>query len=231
MSSPILIGTHGWDHDEWSGGFYPPELPREWRFCLYSNNLRAVLVPGDAWDEVSHDEVRQWTEDSDPEFRFVLELPPGLSSPAPLRSLVAPLTEFFRTVAPIHHLVAGLLVRVADRAPPETSWLDGLLTEIGANYPLCADLPPGWRTPPAARVLARHHAGLCWHVGRDPEPVAGGRLLVARSRETQARAQRATIERLASWREGNAVAGLFFEGPKAAEDAGRARLIAEMLGN
>jgi hypothetical protein len=230
MSSPILIGTRGWDHDEWAGGFYPPELPHEWRFCLYSNNLRAVLVPGEVWAEVSPQEVRQWVEDCDPQFRFLLELPPEVSSPAPLRSLLAPLTGFFRTVAPIHHLVAGLVVRVAGGTPLEASWLDGLLTELGESHPLCADLPAEWRTAVTARVLTRHRAGLGWHVGRDPEPASGGRLLVARSGETDARAQRAAIEKLAAWRSDDALAGLFFEGPKAAEAAGRARLIAEMLG-
>ena len=44
MTEPLLIGTRGWDHAS-GGDFYPADLPDDWRFCYYSNNLRSVLVP------------------------------------------------------------------------------------------------------------------------------------------------------------------------------------------
>jgi hypothetical protein len=230
MPHPLLIGTRGWDHDNWMGGFYPPELPREWRFCLYSNNLRAVLVPHDTWERVAEVDVQRWVEDSDPAFRFVLELPARVCEPAPLRTLSAPLTAFFHIVAPIRAQIAGLLVRVADAVAPEVSWLDGLLTELGASHPLCADLPPAWCTPQARRVLARHGAGLCWRADSEPAPTSGGRLIVALTGEGAARRQRAIVEKLAAVRADDTTVGLFFEGSKAAEYAGQTRLIAEMMG-
>jgi uncharacterized protein YecE (DUF72 family) len=230
MSDSILIGARGWDHPGWHGGFYPEELPADWRLTYYNNLLRAVLVPAETWEEVGDGELRQWAEDTDAGFRFVLELPAALSRPQPLRALTAPLTGFFRAVAPIHALTAGLLVAVPPDAVPEASWLDGLLAELGPARPVCVDLPPAWRTPHALRVLARHAAGLCWHADDEPAPVAGGRLLVALSAQEQPRAQRAILEKLAAWRRNEARAGLFLTGPNAAEQAGKTRLIAEMMG-
>ena len=81
MTEPLMIGTRGWAHAAWEGGFYPPELPAEWRFCFYSNNLRSALVPQEQWATVTGADVAAWLEDSDPAFRFVLELPPALGVP------------------------------------------------------------------------------------------------------------------------------------------------------
>jgi hypothetical protein len=229
MTHPILIGTRGWDHDEWTGGFFPPELPKDWRLPLYSNNLRAVLVPAETWETADDATVRQWVEDTDEAFRFVLELPAAVLHPQRLRATVAPLTDFFHRIAPIRSRTAGLLVRPDDSAPPQASWLDGLLTELGGHLPLCADLSPAWRTESVLRVLGRHHCGLCWHAGEETEPRAGGRLLVALTHEGAARGQRAIIEKLSACCADGTQAGLFFQGKKAGEHAGHARLIAEMM--
>src|SRR4030067_3666465 len=80
MTEPVMIGTRGWNHV--SGGvFYPAELPDDWRFCFYSNSLRSVLGPQETWDAAQRADVAQWQEDSDPEFRFVVELPAMLGLP------------------------------------------------------------------------------------------------------------------------------------------------------
>jgi uncharacterized protein YecE (DUF72 family) len=70
MPEEILIGTRGWDYDEWTGGFYPEELPSDWRFAYYSNHFRSVLVPQATWEKLGVDAVQDWLEDCDPEFRF-----------------------------------------------------------------------------------------------------------------------------------------------------------------
>jgi hypothetical protein len=59
MTEPLMIGTRGWNPDSGSD-FYPAELPDDWRFCYYSNNLRSVLVPQETWDAVQRADVAQW---------------------------------------------------------------------------------------------------------------------------------------------------------------------------
>lgn len=230
MSEPILVGTRGWDHPAWRGGFYPEELPADWRLTYYNNLLRAVLVPGDSWTGIAEPDVRRWAEDSDPAFRFVLELPDEVARPGPPRAPMASLTEFFRTVAPIHAQIAGLFVRVAQGAPLDVSWLDALLTGIGTAHRVCVDLPPAWRVDAALGMLARHGSGLCWRADHEPEPVPGGRLLIALSNEGAARRQRAIVEKLVAGCRDEAAGGLFFEGERAAESAAQARQIAELMG-
>ncbi len=230
MAQAILIGARGFDRDEWTGGFYPPELPADWRLAAYANHLRAVLVPGETWETAGPSAIQKWAEDTDPGFRFVLELPPGASDPDRACTKADALEDFFATVAPIHDRIAGLLVSVARTGPVDAGWLDRLLGLLGDRHPLCADLPKLWHNEATGEILARHRCGSCWLADREPRPAPGGRLLIALADTAEPRAMRATIEQLVAWQGEDGVAGLFFEGPHAPENAGKARLVAEMMG-
>lgn len=230
MHESILIGTRGWEHPLWQGRFYPEELPADWRFCYYSNWLRAVLVPAETWEEVEAADVHTWVEDSDPEFRFVLELPRALSGPAAgnRRSV---LTEFFQRIEPIRHQTAGLLLRLAP-CEADGAWLEDLLGRLGTAYPLCVDLPRAWRTPEVLAAAAHHAAGVAWHCAEESAPHPGGRLMVAFARMGEPKAQRRLLETLAAWQgKSGGVAALIFDDPRAgAEQAKQARLLAEIMG-
>jgi uncharacterized protein YecE (DUF72 family) len=228
LEQSILVGARGWDHDDWSGGFYPDDLPSGWRLTYYANWLRAVLVPGETWNGADVEVVRQWAADCDEAFRFVLELPRELSAPQRTATIQHLLLDFFKTLEPIRMRTAALLLRVADRTRPNGEWLDPMLHALGERVPVCVDLPPAWRSPDNLATLARHHASLCWHAAAEPAPQAGGRLLVAIAREAQPRAQRVVLERLAAW--SGPAAALFFDTPrKAAEQARQARQLAEIM--
>lgn len=56
----LQIGTVGWQHREWQGGFYPEDMPEEWQLDYYSNAFKVVLVPEEEW--------LQWSEEQAAEF-------------------------------------------------------------------------------------------------------------------------------------------------------------------
>jgi len=227
-----MIGTRGWEHAPWLGDFYPDELPPDWRFCYYSNNLRSVLVPQELWPETGRAQVAQWAEDSDPAFRFVIELPATLGAlPAPAQH-ERELERFLETIEPVAARLAGLLLRVAAGTPASPDGFEPLLNRLADIAPLCVDLPDGaWRRPELLAELTRQNAGLAWHCEREPGPHPGGRLLVAFAPPAAARDVRHYIERLAQWQRHDARAGLFFIQPeRAARAAQEARLIAELMG-
>ena len=74
MQHPLRIGTRGWRHEAWQGTFYDPGLPQEWQLSWYANHLRSVWVPADRLHAISLDEIAVWIEDTDPDFRFIVEL-------------------------------------------------------------------------------------------------------------------------------------------------------------
>lgn len=229
MAEAILIGTRGWDYADWTGGFYPPELPAEWRFCFYSNRLRSVLVPAEIWADVRRPAVGQWLSDSDPEFRFVFELPPALCRPQPAAELERGLDEFLRIVEPVAPRTAGLLLSPASPAPPDPVWLDRLLALLDA-YRLCLDLPDEVSRPAVLELCVKHRAGRCWHCAASGQPPVGGRFRVARSPAAEPRVLRRILEQLHGGRGGSDLAALYFEGPGAVRAAEEARILAELMG-
>ncbi len=72
MTGEIRIGTYGWRHANESTSFYDPNLPPEWRLSWYANHFRIVVIP--ASYEVDAGKIERWLEDTDPAFRFILEL-------------------------------------------------------------------------------------------------------------------------------------------------------------
>ncbi len=229
MTEPLMIGTHGWNHAS-GGDFYPAELPDDWRFCYYSNNLRSVLVPQETWDAVQRADVAQWLEDSDPAFRFVLELPVTLGLPVTQGKREQALVQFLETLEPIAPRTAGLLLRIAPDTDVLPDWFEHFLNRLADIAPVCVDLPEGpWRVPPVHTALERQGAGLAWHCAREAAPHPGGRLMVALAPPALAREVRRYIERLAQWQGQGSSAGLFFDA-SAAKAAQEARLIAELMG-
>lgn len=213
MAEPILIGTQGWDRPAWTGTFYPEALPADWRFSFYCNHLRAVLVPATVWSMASAADVRNWVEDAFPEFRFVVELSAATRAPSPV-------------LEPIRPQIAGLLLRAP--AAPEKAWLATRLAEFSTSFPVCVDLPPAARTPELLACLTQHNAGLCWRADTEPEPCAGGKLMVAlaSSAVPNPKTQRRWLEQLAAWQRDDGLAALFLDDPKAAQQA---RLLGELM--
>lgn len=232
MAEPLMIGTRGWEHAPWLDDFYPDELPPDWRFCYYSNNLRSVLVPQELWPQTGRAQVAQWAEDSDPAFRFVIELPATLGVPLAAVAREHELGQFLETIEPVTSRLAGLLLRIAAGTPVFSDGFEPLLGRLADIAPLCVDLPEGpWRAPEPLAALVRQRAGLAWYCGREPAPHPGGRLLVAFTPPAPARDIRRCIEQLAQWQQHDARAGLFFSEPeRAARAAQEARLIAELMG-
>ncbi len=236
MNEPLMIGTRGWEHAAWNGGFYPPELPDDWRFCYYSNNLRSVLVPQATWATVARSDVAQWVTDSDAAFRFVLEIPALLGTPLDGVIQNRELDVFLETVDPVMPRVAGLLLRVAPDTPVLLEWFERLLNRLGEIAPLCVDLAENeWRDPEPLDALRRQGTGLAWHCAHEPVPRPGGRLLVALAPPASPRDMRQWIEKLAAWQASGQTSGahaaLYFDTlDSAAKSAQEARLIAELMG-
>lgn len=225
MTQEILIGTQGWDDAAFVDAFYPQELPPEWRFCYYSNLLRAVLVPHTLWAGADVARAAQWRDDCDPAFRFVLELPPAAI--APQTHARAAVDAFLAAVAPLAAQIAGCIVR-CDLAPVDASALAYAVQALGAHYPLCVQPPRSGCTPPLLAALGPR-IDFTWDADTGVAPPLAGTLLVAQTAGGNPRALRAVLEQVAT--SSARQRALFFKpSPQAVTYALQARTLAEMMG-
>lgn len=227
MNPSIYVGTRGWDDPAWATRFYPEELPDDWRFCYYSNRLRSVIVPGNAWPAGGPDAATQWIEDSDPDFGFVLELPPALCRPT---SDARALDAFVARTTPLKAQRVGWLVRPDSSVLPDAGWLAAVIERLAAVAPVCVDLAETWRGADIERCRVAHGVGCCWRPAVEAAPVPDGALLVCLAQEGGPRAQRRLLEDINKWQAGQRLAGLYFEGRNAAAQAEQARVLAELMG-
>lgn len=70
----LQIGTLGWDYDHWEGGFYPEDMPSEWRLDYYANTFRVVLIPQQDWLALTVEDAEELIDAVEGEFSFYFEL-------------------------------------------------------------------------------------------------------------------------------------------------------------
>lgn len=68
----IDIAAYGLESEPWQG-FYPADLPEDWRLDFYCNEFRAVVVPIEIWQKIDADDLEEWQENAHEQFRFYFE--------------------------------------------------------------------------------------------------------------------------------------------------------------
>lgn len=69
----LRLGTVGWNRGFEAAGFYPEDLPEEWRLTYLSNELDCVLIPAALLDSVDRETFEEWVEDTHERFGFYTE--------------------------------------------------------------------------------------------------------------------------------------------------------------
>lgn len=69
----IELTAYGWEGEAWSG-FYPEEIPTDWRLDYYCNEFTSLVVPADAWAVTSIDVADSWLATVPAGFQFYWEL-------------------------------------------------------------------------------------------------------------------------------------------------------------
>lgn len=103
----VYLGSIGWEHAAWQGVFYPDDLPEDWRLAYYNTQFSAVFLPYADWSTANDERWRQWLDDCQRRFRFVLESGPP---PAAIEDTVA--------------LLGERLGMITDRNDPRLLWFD-----------------------------------------------------------------------------------------------------------
>ncbi|MDH4285537.1 MAG: hypothetical protein OEV35_09495 [Gallionellaceae bacterium] len=106
----VHVGAAGWEESKLPG-FYPDDLPPEWRLTYYNNFFSCVYLTYAEWSGQQDATIQQWLNDVLPRFRFVLQLPAAGPSVADIEKLQG-LGE-----------QVGLLV-AGNKAPQGLIWLE-----------------------------------------------------------------------------------------------------------
>ena len=70
----LRVGARGWEYSDWTGEFYPDDLPEDWRFSFYSNEFQTILVPYETLAQYEIEDWAEWAEDTQKNFSFYVEI-------------------------------------------------------------------------------------------------------------------------------------------------------------
>jgi len=86
----LLLGTVGWERADWLQGYYPPDLPAEWRLAYYANDCGCVLLPAQAWCAGDLEGLQQAIREAPDGLRLFLQMPEVEPADVPRRLAVFP---------------------------------------------------------------------------------------------------------------------------------------------
>ena len=76
----VRIGTIGWEFESWDNGYYPEDIPQEWKLGYYANDLTAVVVPESVWKQADAEDLEEMSEDIHEDFGFYFQVASSLPS-------------------------------------------------------------------------------------------------------------------------------------------------------
>lgn len=68
----LKLGTVGWEVGFERSGFFPEDLPEDWRLTYLSNEVDLVAIPLAGLDGVEQEDIEEWAEDTHEQFGFFL---------------------------------------------------------------------------------------------------------------------------------------------------------------
>ncbi len=212
------MGTVGYDHADWQGGFYDAELPPDWRFLHYCNQFRALLLPvADAatWVAGRLDEL---VADGDDAFRVFVEIDDELLEHTRLEPALDSLGSRLEGV--IYR--AGRSLR-GDRTTHA-------LRRLSDARGLCID--GGDADTESVRELAnRLEVATVWRPPVEPLRAACGTVLVARVGDVALVELRRVLETLSAPPYAHLRRGVFLDDVRRAPELARqCRIMAELMG-
>src|SRR5438105_2649509 len=75
MMQPVLVGTCGWSYKEWSGVFYPKDVPAGAYLSHYAQHYPVVEVDSTLYHSPSRKLVEGWRDKTPESVAFSLKVP------------------------------------------------------------------------------------------------------------------------------------------------------------
>ncbi|HET9172037.1 MAG TPA: DUF72 domain-containing protein, partial [Actinospica sp.] len=108
----LHVGCAMWSHAAWQGRHLPQPLPHRERLRAYSTLCNAVEGNTTFYATPSLDTVRSWTEQTSPDFRFILKLPKPVTHDRRLTNVEEPVRAFLNVIEPLGPRVHALWVQL-----------------------------------------------------------------------------------------------------------------------
>lgn len=157
-------------YDDWSGRFYPKDLPRREWFGHYARHFDTVEVNNTFYRLPTADSVRKWAEQAPREFRYAVKASRFLTHFKHLNDPAEPLRLLFDRLTPLGVHAGPVLYQLPGNWHANVDRLDSFCGVLPAGYRHVFEFRhASWLTDAVFETLAYHGASLCVHDALDDD--------------------------------------------------------------
>ena len=139
----------GFSYADWSGVFYPADMPTRNYLAYYSRIFKAVEIDSTFYCTPRPATVRRWAAVTPPDFKFCLKTPRQVTHDQGLLNAGAEMTAFLDSVRPLEARLGAILLQFPPSFTAERAGeLVGFLQSLPADTPFAVEVrDPSWYTP------------------------------------------------------------------------------------
>jgi len=125
----VLVGTSGWNYEDWRGPFYPEDLPRTKWLEYYARNFQTIEVNATFYHEMRESTYRKWREATPAGFCWAVKANRFITHIRRLHYVEEPLKRFFGSVSALGDKLGPVLFQL----PPSLAFDRTVLEEFSVT--------------------------------------------------------------------------------------------------
>ncbi|HZN71067.1 MAG TPA: DUF72 domain-containing protein [Micromonosporaceae bacterium] len=159
----IVIGTSGWQYDDWRGRLYPRYVPKRRWLEHYAGAFATVEVNNAFYRLPERTTFAGWRERTPDDFCVAVKLSRYLTHIRRLRDPAEPVARFLDRAEGLDGKLGPVLVQLPPTLRADVDSLDAVLRRFPSAVNVAVEpRHPSWWTDDIRRVLDRRGAALCW---------------------------------------------------------------------
>lgn len=179
---PLLIGTSGWQYQDWRDAFYPAGVATARWLEYYATKLPTVENNGTFYRLAAPETFADWKSRTPDGFVMAIKASRYLTHIRRLRDPAEPVARLLGAAAGLGDRLGPVLVQLPPTMKADPRLLDACLAEFPAacrrltlaTPRVCVEFRhQSWETDEIRQILTRHNAALCWsdRLGRPQGPL------------------------------------------------------------
>jgi len=160
--SQLHIGTSGWQHDAFSGRFYPADLAQSDRLSFYADTFDSVEVNNTFYQSPDEETLHSWREQTPDDFTFVVKANQYITHFKKLKDPEEPIQNLYRNVEPLGDALGPILFQCPPNWHQNLERLHNFLAVLDDEHRHVFEFrDPTWLNEGTTEALAAHDAAFC----------------------------------------------------------------------
>jgi len=174
----VLVGTSGWQYDDWRGRFYPSDLPKRAWLSSFASRFPTVEVNNSFYRLPSAETFRRWREETPDGFVMAVKASRYITHVRRMRDCREPVKLFWSRARGLGSRLGPVLFQLPPRFPADPDRLSSFLRVLPRTMRAAFEFrDPSWETKEVFGILDA--AGAAFVLAdrpraRIPEVVTGG---------------------------------------------------------